>query len=120
VRQPVVSRYLQRAECVFLFSTATNAGNGLLEAVRHQKIIFALDNGDTATWIRHRENGLLFCEDDRTLSSQVAAEFWRLQSSQRERKAMLEEVARLADERLWTWDERLRAELESVEALHAA
>jgi glycosyltransferase involved in cell wall biosynthesis len=120
VRQVVVSRYLQRAECVFLFSTATNAGNGLLEAVRHRKIVFALDNGDTHTWIRHRENGFLLPEDDASLASSVAEEFWRIETDKTARGEMLAQVARLADERLWTWDERLAAELASVEALHAA
>ena len=44
--------------------TSTNVGNPLLEAIRHNKIIVTLNNGDTGDWIKHRVSGLIYDVDD--------------------------------------------------------
>ena len=92
----------------------------MLEALRHGKLIFAVDNGDTAKWIRHFETGCLFAENDATLTDQVSHAYWRLASDADLRTSIESNVARLAHERLWSWEERLAEELRSVESLVAA
>jgi len=112
--------YYERADFVFSFYDVSNVGNPLLESIRHHKLIFTLRNGDTGDWIRDRVNGLLFEPDDRTLAERVAEAFWQLESDAGAKARLLEGVRRLEAERLWTWDERMNAEIDSVEGLYAA
>ena len=58
---------------------------------------------------------------DGKLPAQVADSFWEIQGDAPARRRMTGRIAQLSAERLWTWEERFAAELESVEALrHAA
>ncbi len=115
-----VSAYYQRADYFFSFYDISNVGNPLLEAIQHHKIIFTLRNGDTARWIQHSENGFIFEPDDPSLPERVAAAFWQVRADALLRAGILRGVAALEREKLWTWEERLKTEIESVEALHAA
>ncbi|MCK9392908.1 MAG: glycosyltransferase, partial [Syntrophales bacterium] len=53
-----VKNYLEISDIFLSTYRISNVGNPLLEAIRANKIIFTLNNGDTSAWIKHRENGL--------------------------------------------------------------
>lgn len=112
--------YYRRADFFFSFYDVSNVGNPLLEAIRYHKIIFTLCNGETGEWIRDGVNGFLFEPDDASLPKRVAATFWRLESDVALRARIAEGVAQTEATRLWTWQDRMNAEIDSVEALHAA
>jgi len=115
-----VSGLFQRADYFFSFYDLSNVGNPLLEAIAHRKLIFTLDNGDTSRWIEHGRNGCIFAPDDNQLARRAAEEFWRLENDPRKREAIAREIDRTARERLWTWSERMAAEVAAVRRLLAA
>jgi hypothetical protein len=98
----------------------SNVGNPLLEAIRHHKVVFTLRNGDTHQWIRHRRSGFIFEPDDDLLPGRVARSFWELIDSPALREQIVAGVRQVERRRLWTWDERMDAEISAVEALGAA
>jgi glycosyltransferase involved in cell wall biosynthesis len=115
-----ISAFFQRAYCFFTFYELSNVGNPMLEAIRHHQVIFTLANGDTPQWIQSGRNGFIFEADDATLAGQVATAFWRLYGDASLRQTMVEGVEMLEAEKLWTWDERMGAEVRCVKALCAA
>jgi hypothetical protein len=94
----------------------SNVGNPLLEAIRAHKIIFTLNNGDTASWIEHRKNGFIY--DVKSGFEKLAAkDFVQTANHAELRDSIAEGVKATANSKLWTWDERLTAEVEAVEEL---
>jgi len=111
-----VKKYLAVADAFVSTYDVSNVGNPLLEAIRAKKVILTLDNGDTARWIRHRENGFLYPVDDE-VPARIAADVAELMRDPGLRGRILAGIAATERERLWTWKERLDAEVREVEAL---
>ena len=120
VKHQELTAYYERANAFFSFYDLSNVGNPLLEAVRHHKTIFTIRGGDTHQWIHHRENGLIFEADDQLLPDRVATAFWELQASPELQERIARGVRQLEQRKLWTWHERMNAEVDAVEALRAA
>ncbi len=102
--------------------TSTNVGNPLLEAIRHNKLIVTLNNGDTGEWIKHKVSGLIYdVDDDLDLSSEnyktIAQDVICVLKDQTLKDEILEGVAAVEKKKLWTWEERFRAEVGRVELL---
>jgi glycosyltransferase involved in cell wall biosynthesis len=102
--------------------TSTNVGNPLLEAIRHNKVIVTLNNGDTGEWITHNHSGLIYdVDDDRDLGSQdyktIAEELIRVLNDRGLRDKITNGVKEVEKNKLWTWDERLNTEVARVESL---
>ena len=94
----------------------SNVGNPLLEAIRANKIIFTLNNGDTSAWIKHRENGFIYDINDSTIDD-MAHDIVDLLSN----PALMDQIKRniriTEQEKLWTWNERMQAEFSEIEKL---
>jgi glycosyltransferase involved in cell wall biosynthesis len=108
----------------FLISmyTSSNVGNPLLEAIRHNKPVVTLNNGDTGDWIRHKWNGLIYdVVDERDLNegeySEIAKDIVELFNNPVFLETMKANLKTTEQERLWTWEERFDAELSEIDNL---
>jgi glycosyltransferase involved in cell wall biosynthesis len=120
VEHSKLKAYYERADVFCSFYDLSNVGNPLLEAIRHHKVIFTLRNGDTHHWIRHGESGFLFEPDDDLLPARVAAAFWELIDHHELRARIIAGVCDVERRKLWSWSERMDAEVDAIEALRAA
>ena len=110
-----VQRYLAGANYFLSSYDLSNVGNPLLEAVRSHKIIFTINNGDTAKWISHKHNGFIY--DEKSYVEEGAKDLYRIINNQMEEAKIVEGVKELENKMLWTWEERFNAELRDVAML---
>ncbi|MEA2018799.1 MAG: glycosyltransferase [Campylobacterota bacterium] len=111
-----VKEYLNVADFFLSMYDSSNVGNPLLEAIRSNKIIFTLNTGDTKRWIQHKENGFIY-DVDSDLYSSMADDIFNVINNKQYRTSILEGVQKTESEELWTWDERLSAEIKEVREL---
>jgi glycosyltransferase involved in cell wall biosynthesis len=111
-----VRNYLSAADIFLSMYRVSNVGNPLLEAIRANIPIFTLNNGDTSAWIKHRENGFIYDEDETTVD-RIAVDIVDLMTNVPLLKYVKQNIKATEEEMLWTWDERLRAEYEDIEGL---
>lgn len=116
VVQEEVKKYLNAADIFFSTYDLSNVGNPLLEAIKANKIIFTLNNGETARWIKHKKNGFIFEVDDR-LYENMAGEAINVLNDPVLRKEIIDNVQIQSGVRIWSWKERFNAELKEVENL---
>lgn len=116
IRNEEVKKYLNIADIFISTYDVTNVGNPLLEAIRANKIIFTLNNGDTGKWITHRVNGFIYDIDD-NLEDRIAADIYEVLNNEKLRKKIEENIKITEREKLWTWEERFNAEIKEVERL---
>ncbi|MCB1753389.1 MAG: glycosyltransferase family 4 protein [Gammaproteobacteria bacterium] len=110
-----VEAYFVMSDLFLSTYDSSNVGNPLLEAVRAGKPVITLDNGDTGRWIEHEVNGLIFPPvPDPMEAIADGIERIRQDSELRER---LERGMAATEDRLWTWGERMQAEIDAVRAL---
>lgn len=107
---------LQAADAFISAYDLSNVGNPLLEAIRAGLPIFTLDNGDTARWIKHGYNGFIYPPDDSAIGA-MATDIVRLMDDRKLRAKIREGLGETERKRLWTWRERLKAEVETVRGL---
>lgn len=113
-----VKIYLNIADIFISTYDVSNVGNPLLEAIRANKIIFTLNNGDTAQWITHRVNGFIYdVEDDDKLAFKMASDIFNLLRDNSLKNLIIDNIKKTEKEKLWTWNERLNAEIREVEKL---
>jgi glycosyltransferase involved in cell wall biosynthesis len=115
VPQSDVQRYLAAADVFLSVNELSNVGNPLLEAMFTGCCILTLDEGDTHDLIRDGETGILLpATGDPT---EIATALARLASDPVRRHKLGSAAHHLAERAFWTWDQRLDAEVEAVEAL---
>ena len=107
---------LKKSQIFFSMYDSSNVGNPLLEAIRANKVIVTLDNGDTGSWIKHQINGLIYNPND-VFFDKAAIDIQTLVFDNVLRKNMLDELYIVEKERLNTWDERLSKEENLVRTL---
>jgi glycosyltransferase involved in cell wall biosynthesis len=107
---------MHAADAFLALADLSNVGNPLLEAMCCGMAPVAVDAGDTRSLVRDGETGRLLPSGDAGAVARAVIELAR-DPSLRERLAA--GARGYADEHFWTWDERLRAELEEVERLVA-
>ncbi len=105
-------------ESAIFFSTydVSNVGNPLLEAIRGNKIIFTLNNGDTSSWIKHKVNGFIY-DINENLYDNIAKDVVKVISDKKLQDKIIKNIKLTENERLWTWDERLEAEYQVIDRL---
>lgn len=108
-----VARYLSAADVFLSMYDLSNVGNPLLEAIRAGKVIATLNNGDTGSWITHQVNGLIY-SPDKFQPEEIARDICELHGCENLRSRLLEGVKELEARRLWTWEERMEAEIQEV------
>ena len=111
-----IKNYLEVSDIFMSTYRISNVGNPLLEAIRANKIIFTLNNGDTSAWIKHRENGFIYDEND-TMVDRMAHDIVDLISNPALREKIKKNIRITEKEKLWTWKERLHAEFSEINRL---
>lgn len=111
-----VRNYLAIADVFLSMYDVSNVGNPLLEAIRANKIIFTLDNGDTSSWIRHGLNGFIYQVHD-SMIDRIARDLASLAHNLPLQDTIKRNIKATELEKLWTWDERLSAEYSEVNKL---
>jgi len=111
-----VKKYLNVADVFISTYDLSNVGNPLLEAIRANKIIFTLNNGATGEWIRHRENGFIYNVDEHVIEN-MATDLVALMQDESFKTRIRSNVEKTEEEKLWTWQERMDAEVKAVEDL---
>ena len=109
-------RYLCGSDIYISTYDITNVGNPLLEAIRAHKIIFTLNNGDTPRWIQHRVNGFIYDLDD-DLAERMAKDIVEVCGNSDLKSAVIKNIVKTENEKLWTWEQRLAAELAEIEKI---
>jgi len=105
-----VKEYLNIADIFISLYDGSNVGNPLLEAIRTHKIIFTLNNGDTSSWIKHKENGFIFDVND-DLIANISKELENLISEKYSQKDIKDSIKETEKNKLWTWEERMKEEV---------
>jgi glycosyltransferase involved in cell wall biosynthesis len=111
-----VMNYLLSADIFMSMYDSSNVGNPLLEAIRANKIIITLANGDTSKWIKHKYNGLIYDPCDLNFL-EIAKDIKGLVEDEFLQRKILENIKALENEKVYTWHERLDKEIKYVSAL---
>lgn len=116
VNQSEVFKYIADSDVFLSMYDHSNVANPLFEAMRLNKLIVTINNGSTGLWIKHMDNGLIYNEgfiDAKKISDDIVF----LVSNEPELSSLLSNLSKTADEKLWTWDQRLQYEYQAVSAL---
>jgi glycosyltransferase involved in cell wall biosynthesis len=116
VKNSEVKKYLNLANFFFSTYDLSNVGNPLLEAIRAHKIIFTLNNGTTSNWIQHKQNGFIYNIDDQLIKN-MCSDLIEICQSEELQNIILNGVKETEQKKLWSWQERFDAEVETVENL---
>jgi glycosyltransferase involved in cell wall biosynthesis len=114
VPQQDVPRYLWAADVFLSLNELSNVGNPLLEAMAAGRCILTIDEGDTRDLIRNEETGLLLPDGN---PAAVAEALAGLAAQPERRRRLAEAAGRFAAEHFWSWEQRMDAEVDEVEAL---
>lgn len=109
-----VPKYYAAADIFLSFYDLSNVGNPLLEAMMAGKCIVTLNNGDTAQFIKDEENGILLEYEEIPKLPEVIK---KLLVNVESRKRLGANARKFAEENFWSWEERIEAEVQAVEAL---
>lgn len=111
-----IKHYLALADFFLSTYDLSNVGNPLLEAIRANKVIFTLNNGDTKSWIKHNKNGFIY-NIDKWLIKNMSEDMLMILNNNSKYAEILTEVRKTEVEKLWRWDERMNAEIKEVEGI---
>ncbi|HHD80491.1 MAG TPA: glycosyltransferase [Campylobacterales bacterium] len=111
-----VKKYLSIADYFLSLYDLSNVGNPLLEAIRANKIIFTLHNGDTSRWIQHKKNGFIY-EINNDLYKSMASDIDKVIADNELATKIIQNIKKTEIEKLWTWEERMSFEVQEVEKL---
>jgi len=111
-----VKNFLNIADAFVSMYDLSNVGNPLLEAIRANKIIFTLNNGDTSSWITHQENGFIY-EVNESLTESAAKDFAEIISNDALKSKIQTNIKKTEADKLWTWEQRMAAEISEVNQL---
>ena len=112
-----VLSYMQAADLFLAPADLSNVGNPLMEAMCCGMPIVTVDAGETSDLIRDGETGRLLPTGSPQAIAQAVIE---LAGDTAQRCRLAEQARQEAMKRFWTWEERMTAELEAVEALVAS
>jgi glycosyltransferase involved in cell wall biosynthesis len=116
VPQAEVQRYLWAADVFVCVNELSNVGNPLLEAMLTGRCILTQDEGDTLDLIVDGETGVLLSSGD---PSVIAGALQELARDPERRKRLAAGARAFAEANFWSWEQRLDAEVDAVEALVA-
>jgi len=108
-----INENLRDAHAFLSFYDSSNVGNPLLEAIRANKIIFTLNNGDTGEWIFHKKNGFIY-EPQVGFEEEVCRDLMELVKNPDLVRTIQKGIKETEVDKLWTWKERFEFETESV------
>jgi glycosyltransferase involved in cell wall biosynthesis len=116
IKNSEVKNYFLDSNFFISMYDSSNVGNPLLEAIRSHNCIITLDNGDTADWVVHKKNGLIY--NPKFFSPNLIAEdILEVLKNGSTYSKIISEIKITEKEKLWTWSDRLKAEIEAVHGL---
>ena len=110
-----IGNYLSVSDVFMSFYNLSNVGNPLLEAIRSNKLIMTLANGDTDKWIKHNKNGFIYDPDSEYIKS-ASRDLLNIIENEDLRVSIKNNLKSLADNKLWTWNERFDKEVSLIES----
>ena len=115
-------RYMHAADVFLAVADLSNVGNPLLEAMACGMCVVAVDAGDTRDLIADGVTGRLVDSSQRSgiarpLEERLADLLVALANDAPQRERLARAAGAYAREHFWTWDQRMAAEVEAVEAL---
>jgi glycosyltransferase involved in cell wall biosynthesis len=114
VPQAEVPRYLWASDVFLSTNELSNVGNPLLEAMLTGRCIVTIDEGDTRTLIRNGETGVLLSSGN---AGHIAEALLALAKDPERRQRLAQGALELAQREFWSWEQRIAAEVDVVEAL---
>jgi glycosyltransferase involved in cell wall biosynthesis len=122
VPQGDVMRAMHASDVFLAIADLSNVGNPLLEAMACGMCVVAVDAGDTRELIADGATGRLVDNTQRSgfvkpLENRLGDLLVQLASDAPQRKRLAAGAAAYARDHFWTWDQRMAAEVEAVEAL---
>jgi glycosyltransferase involved in cell wall biosynthesis len=114
VPQADVQRHLWAADVFVCVNELSNVGNPLLEAMLTARCILTLDEGDTRDLIKDGETGVLLRSGEPT---GIASALEALAREPERRQRLAAGARAFAEANFWSWQQRLDAEVDAVEAL---
>ena len=114
VPQAEVQKYLWASDVFLSVNELSNVGNPLLEAMVAGRCVLTLDEGDTRDLVRDGETGILLSSGEPDVIAR-ALETLARDSTLRRRLGL--SAQRLAERSFWSWEQRMDAEVDAVEAL---
>ena len=122
VRQTEVMTYMHASDVFLAVADLSNVGNPLLEAMTCGMCIVAVDAGDTRDLIEDGVTGRLVDSSQRSgiakpLEERLADLLVALAADAGQRERLAAGAEAYAQRSFWTWDERMAAEVEAVQAL---
>jgi len=109
-----IARFYKIADIFVSLYDLSNVGNPLLEAMAYGKCIITLNNGDTSQFIQNNINGILI---DPNQLRQIPQVILDLLKDDEKRKLLGKHARYFALEKFWTWEERIKIEVNAVEKL---
>lgn len=106
--------FYNAADLFISLNDLSNVGNPLLEAMVCGKCIITLNNGDTGKIIKNEENGILLNIEELSSLSNVLCD---LLQNKNKRIHLGQSARKYSESHFWTWEERIEAEIDSVENL---
>jgi glycosyltransferase involved in cell wall biosynthesis len=110
-----VPNYLKVCKVFMSFYDLSNVGNPLLEAMRMNKVIMTLSNGDTSKWISHKKTGFIYNPKE-GFYDEVADDLALLVKDDDLIRNVTSKLLKFSEEKLWTWEERFNEEVKIVES----
>jgi glycosyltransferase involved in cell wall biosynthesis len=114
VPQAEVQGYLWASDVFLSLNELSNVGNPLLEAMIAGRCVLTLDEGDTRDLVRDGETGILLQTGE---PESIARALEGLARDTNLRRRLGLSAQRLAERSFWSWEQRLDAEVDAVEAL---
>lgn len=116
VNHKKVDEFMSEAHFFISMYESSNVGNPLLESMRKNVPVVTLSNGDTSEWVKHNVTGLIYNEEEISYEL-IAEDIVSIVEAPENYNEMKMQLSTFADAKLWTWDERLSAEVSLVEKL---
>jgi glycosyltransferase involved in cell wall biosynthesis len=109
-------KFMEASDVFISMYDISNVCNPLLDAMKLGLPIVTIDNGDTASLIKDRYNGILLKYYDETALKNALIEIFLNKNLAK----YISEKALESGKRIWTWKERLNAELDEIEKIVAS
>lgn len=108
-----VQSYFSKADFFLSFYEGSNVGNPLFEAIRNNKIVCTLSNGDTSNWIDHKNTGLIYDDFESNIDN-IITDILFLISNTDSQIEIRNNIRKLEKLKLKTWEERMDDEYREI------
>jgi len=113
-----ITKYLAITDIFLSFYDWSNMGNPLMEAMIAGKCIITLNNGDTGTVVKDGVNGILLEEsNEKEIINNISQNVIKVLKNNELREKLGRDAEEFAKKNFWTWEERMKVEIQEIERL---